>query len=228
MRAAGLLCLSLLAPCAPQTRLGAQSTPKLSQRQSDQHAESALAELQAEGGRGPYFFYTQQYRSSGKLVSLHGSFYDSITSVHRNGCGLSIETTAFDHFSGREGKRQIHDTWTRYKYEARFELSPEIADALRVISARPIQLQSGTYAVCGANRGCTIDWLEIHSPRAELRLRTTTNDVADYDGTVQVFEGMTTKFLLPLSSAAAGESIAAKLQTLARACRNQSTTAASP
>lgn len=221
MRTAALLCLSMVAPCAAHVLLRAQSTPNLSERSGNPPAESALADLQAEEGRGPYFFYTQQYRSSGKLVSLQGSFYGAITSVHQNGCDFSFEIAASDHFSGRRGRKAIPDTWTRYKYTAEFRLSPEIAKSLRIISARPIQLQPGTYVECGANRGCTIPWLEIHSPRAEIKLRSTTDDVAGYDGAVNDFNGTTTQFLLPVSSTAAGENIVASLQALAQTCRAQ-------
>lgn len=195
-----------------------QSNPKLTPPESGHHAESAIEALQAEEARGPSLFYRQEYYSGGKLVSLQGSFYTAITSVHASGCQLSIHSSASDHFSGKRGRKQVPDTWTRYHYAVTFQLSPEIANALRIMAGRPVQLQSGTYADCGENHTCTIQWLEIRSARPELKLRATTDDVAKYDGTITTFDSVTTKFLLPLSSAAAGERITADLQRFAQIC----------
>lgn len=225
--ALALFSLSILA-LSGLSSVHAQTAPGLIPRDNPSQNHSVFADLEKEEPQGPYIFYTQEYLSGGKFVSLHGSIYTGIAAVHHKGCDLSFETVATDHFSGRKGKKPVHDTWTRYRYSAHLQLSPEIAESLRVVAARPIQLQTGTYATCGPNHGCAIHWIEIRSPKADIKLHVTTDDVADFDGPVTAFDGMTNRFLLPTSSPAAGERIAADLRDFARTCQTPRTAPSAP
>ncbi len=196
----------------------AQSTPSLSIRNSNPTEETAIATLESEKTRGPWVFYAQQYWSNGKFISLHGSVYAGITAVHQSGCALHIDTIAVDHFSGLIGRKRLAETWNRYESAVEFRLTPEIGDGLRVIAARPEQLEEGTYATCEGPHGCRMEWLEIRAAQPALKVRRLTNDIANYDGMVKDRDGLAASFRIPLSSARAGEDLIAKLRNLAPTC----------
>lgn len=196
----------------------AQTAPKLSIRPDNPPDQSILALLKSEEAHGPSFFYTQYYRSNGRKVLLNGSIYAAITGAEVNGCSIHLNTILVDHFVGANGRRQIPGTWNRYKSQLDFVLTPEIAAALHVVAAPPEQLQAATYPRCTDQPGCAIQWLQISAPPAELRLRRITNDVADYDGYIQDHDGPVASFLVPLSSARAGEDLIARLRRAAATC----------
>lgn len=215
MQIAALLLFVALAAAAQ-----AQNAPALSVRPAVPPDNSILTLLHAEEARGPSIFYTQHYRSGGREVLLRGSIYAAIADARLNGCTVHLDTLLVDHFSGKRGRRPLPETSNRYKSALDFPLSPEIADALRIVEARPAQLELGTYPTCTEQPGCRMQWLEIRAPHAELKLRRITNDVADYDGYIQDRDGAVATFRIPLSSARAGEDLIARLRQFATTCPN--------
>jgi len=214
---ASLLILAAWAATAP-----AQTAPQLSVRPPTRSDDSILTVLKSEEANGPSFFYVQHYRSGGREVLLQGSIYAAITNAQVNGCAIHLNTILVDHFAGKNGRRTIPDTWNRYKSSLDFVLTPQIADSLRVIQARPSQLDAATYPRCSEQPRCALDWLQITAPRAELKLRSITNDVADYDGYIQNQNGPVATFLVPLTAARAGEDLIARLRYLSTTCPAQS------
>ena len=217
-RITALLILGTLAAIAR-----AQRAPELSSRPAAAHDDSVLALLKAEETQGPSFFYTQYYRSNGRVVLLNGSIYAAVTNAEVKGCAIHLNTILVDHFVGRNGRRKVPGTWNRYKSSLDFVLTPEIAAALRVIEARPSQLEAASYPRCTEQPGCRIEWLQISAPHAELKLRRITNDVADYDGYIQDKNGTVASFRVPLSSARTGEDLVARLRKAAATCGTNST-----
>lgn len=208
-----LLILAALAATAH-----AQTAPQLSTRPTTKTDDSVLTLLKSEEANGPSFFYTQRYRSSGREVVLHGTIYAAITGAEVDGCAIHLNTTLVDHFVGVKGRRQVPGAWNRYKSSLDFVLTPRIAGALRVVAARPQQLGVATYPQCADQPGCQMEWLQISAPRAELKLRSITNDVDDYDGYIENQNGPVASFLVPLSSARAGEDLIARLRQLSTTC----------
>ncbi|MFP5236173.1 MAG: hypothetical protein ACLGSD_09735 [Acidobacteriota bacterium] len=196
----------------------AQTTSTLTTRPPTTTDDSPLSLLQSEEANGPSFYYTQHYRSNGREVLLNGTIYTAITGAQVKGCAIHLNTMLVDHFVGHNGRRKVPGTWNRYKTSLDFVLTPEIAAALRVIQGRPSQLDAATYPRCSERPRCTIEWLQITAPRADLKLRRITNDVADYDGYIQDKNGTVASFLVPLSSARTGEDLIARLRKTAATC----------
>jgi hypothetical protein len=212
---AGVLLLGAMA-----CRGYAQSAPSLAVRNNNTSEETALAALQSEKTRGPWMSYAQRYRSGGKIVSLQGTYYAGITAVRQSGCSLHIETIAVDRFSGSKGRKRIPETWNRYESAVDFRLTGDIGAGLRVIAARPAQLEEGTYAMCDGAPSCRMEWLEIRAAQPAIKVRRLTNDVAGYDGMIKDREGLVTSYRIPLSSSRTGEDLIAKLRDLAQTCRD--------
>lgn len=173
----------------------------------------------AEEKRGIALFYTQKYRSQGKPVLFTGTLYSGITDFKVKKCDLIISTTIVDRYSGQIGNSQVKDTQSVYNNSAEFELTPEIADSLRVSEGRPKQLPIGTNPTCAEKQGCTIYWLEFRAKRLVMKFKSMTNDVTDYDGFVTNFDGMVDEFWIPISSPDAGKDLISHLQSYALTCR---------
>lgn len=199
-----LLCAQL--PAAPETPLMlAQS--------------GLLSSFAAEAKRGDSFFYTQSYYAlHGQHVFFKGSIYAGIADVNVSGCRLRIETTIADRYFGSIGRKRVAPTQNIYRIAADFLLTPEIAQSLKVIEARPGQLDTGTHPVCADHRWCALHWIEVRSERPEIQVTELTNDIQGYDGFVQNFDDPVDRFLVPVSSPAAGSELIAKMQALADTC----------
>jgi hypothetical protein len=87
-----------------------------------------------------------------------------------------------------------------------------------MIKARPGQLDEGTHPVCSDHQPCVLNWIEISSERPEMQVAEFTNDFEGYDGFVKNFDAPVDRFLVPVSSPAAGNELIAKMQALAGAC----------
>jgi hypothetical protein len=180
--------------------------------------EELIRTADAERDKGVALFYTQHYRSGGKLVVLKGSLYAAITGFGVNKCNLTIGTTVVDHYSGQIGNGKIGDTWGTYNHSVQLLLTQEIADSLILVEATPLELESGTSAMCDDNRACRIQWLQLRAKSPTIHLITTTNDVAGYDGFVKNFDAQVDQFRMPVSSRDAGKELISNLQRVAATC----------
>ena len=178
-----------------------------------------LRSFASEEKKGDSFFYTQSYYAlHGQHVFFKGSIYASVANVKVAGCTLTIDTTIADYYTGTIGKKRIAPTQNVYRISVDFLLTPEISRSLRVIKARPGQLDEGTHPVCVDHQPCVLNWIELSSDRPELRVAETTNDYEGYDGFVKSFDATVDRFLVPVSSPAAGNDLISLLQAFAGAC----------
>ena len=186
-------------------------------------AESAendlLLSFTAEEKRGDAFSYTQSYYAlHGQHVFFEGSIYAAIADVKVSGCRIKIDTTIADTYSGTIGRKPVDPTRNVYRTSVDFILTPAIAKSLKVIKARPGQLDEGTHPVCSDHQPCVLNWIELSSERPQLQVAEFTNDVEGYDGFVKNFDAPQDRFLVPVSSPAAGNELISKMQALAGAC----------
>lgn len=174
--------------------------------------------VNAEEKQGNVLVYTQNYRSGGRLVVIAGTLYAAITTFTANQCELKIGTTVVDRYKGRIDSDAIKDTQSVYNYAGVIGLTPEIADSLRLVEARPSALEAGSHPVCTQGQACDLHWLEFRSKGKAIQLTSTTNDLAGYDGFVTEFSGMADQFWIPVSSEQAGKNLVALLKGLAATC----------
>jgi hypothetical protein len=178
-----------------------------------------LRSFAAEEKRGDAFFYTQSYYAlHGQHVIFKGSIFASIADVKVSGCRMKIDTTIADRYSGTIGRRRVDPTQSLYRISAHFMLTPEIAQFLKVVKARPGQLDEGTHPVCSDHQPCVLNWIELRSERPEMQVTEFTNDIQGYDGFVKEFDAPVDRFLVPVSSPAAGNELISRMQALAGAC----------
>ena len=149
---------------------------------------------------------------------LFRSTYATIADVKVNGCKIRIDTTIADYYSGTIGRKQVDPTQNVYRISVDFILTPEIAKSLKVIKARPGQLDEGTHPVCSDHQPCVLNWIELRSERPEMKVAEFTNNIEGYDGFVQNFDAPADRFLVPVSSLAAGNELISRMQALAGAC----------
>jgi hypothetical protein len=181
--------------------------------------DDLLRSFAAEEKRGDTFFYTQSYYAlHGRQVFFKGSIYASIADVKVNGCRMRIDTTIADGYSGTIGTKRVGPTQNVYRISVDFTLTPEIAKSLRVIKARPGQLDEGTHPVCSDHQPCVMNWIELSSERPEMQVAEFSNDFEGYDGFVKNFDAPQDRFLVPVSSPAAGNELISRMQALAGAC----------
>jgi hypothetical protein len=181
--------------------------------------DDLLRSFAAEEKRGDTVFYTQSYYAlHGRHVFFKGSMYASIADVKVNGCELRIDTTIADRYSGAIGRKQVAPTQSLYRISADFLLTPEIANSLKVIKARPGQLDEGTHPSCSDHQPCVLNWIELRSERPEIQLTEFTNDFEGYDGFVKNFDALVDRSLVPVSSPAVGNELISRMQALAGAC----------
>jgi hypothetical protein len=193
-------------PAAPETTLASAQ-------------DDLLRSFAAEEKRGDAFFYTQSYSAlHGRHVFFKGSVYASIADVKVHGCRMRIDTTIADRYSGTIGRKQVGPTQNLYRISAEFLFTPEIAQSLKEVKARPGQLDEGTHPVCSDHQPCVLNWIEISSENPEIQVTEFTNDIEGYDGFVKNFDGPVDRFLVPVSSPGAGNELISRMQALAGAC----------
>jgi hypothetical protein len=204
---------------------GLSGFPLLAQIAAAPEASAAMVEsdmlrsFAAEEKRGDAISYTQSYYARhGRRVFFRGSIYAAIADVKMNGCRMRIDTTIADRYSGTIASKQVAPTQNVYRISVDFALTPEIAKSLKVINARPGQLDEGTRPVCADHRRCVLNWIEFSTERPEMQVTEFTNDFEGYDGFVKNFDAPVDRFLVPVSSSAAGNELIAKMQALAGAC----------
>lgn len=181
--------------------------------------DDLLRSFAAEEKRGDTFFYTQSYYAlHGRHVIFKGSMYAAIADVKVSGCKMRIDTTIADRYSGTIGKRRVDPTQSLYRISADFMLTPEVAKSLKVIKARPGQLDEGTHPACSDHLPCVLNWIEISSERPEIQVTEFTNDIQGYDGFVKDFDAPVDRFLVPVSSPTAGSELISRMQALAGVC----------
>jgi hypothetical protein len=194
-------------------------TPAAPEASAAMAQDDLLRSFAAEEKRGDAFFYTQSYYAlHGRHVFFKGSIYASIADVKVNGCRMRIDTTIADYYSGTIGRKQVDPTQNVYRISVDFMLTPQIAASLKVIKARPGQLDEGTHPVCSDHQPCVLNWIELSSEHPEMQVAEFTNDLEGYDGFVKNFDASVDRFLVPVSSPAAGNELISKMQALAGAC----------
>jgi len=185
---------------------------------ADVSGSSLLSAANLEEKKGTEVFYTQNYRSGRRLVLFKGTLYAGITAFTAKKCELTVGTTIVDRYSGQINRSNVNDTQSIYNYSIVFGLTPDLADSLQIIEARPSQLENGTHAVCAEKRACTMSWLEIRAKRQVIKLTSITNDIEHYDGFVKDFDGMVNRFWIPVSSQDAGNDLISRLKSFAATC----------
>jgi hypothetical protein len=178
-----------------------------------------LSSFQVESQRGSYIFYTQTYSLHGRRVEFHGSIFGVIQEVQADGCKLKIKSEIFDHYSGNIGNKLVGQTQNTYTTSIDFKLTPKIAEALKIVDARPVrQLASGTETVCSGTQKCSLTWIKLKADNPEIQMTDITNDVADYEGEIKDFDGAVDQAYLPVSSTEAGNELVAKMRAFAQSC----------
>jgi hypothetical protein len=194
-------------------------TPAAPEGSAPMAQDDLLRSFAAEEKRGDAFFYSQSYYAlHGRHVFFKGSIYASTADVKVSGCRMRIDTTITDYYSGTIGRKQVEPTQNVYRISVDFMLTPQIAKSLKVIKARPGQLDEGTHPLCSDHQPCVLNWIEISSERPEMRVAEFTNDIEGYDGFVQNFDAPVDRFLVPVSSLASGNELILKMQALAGTC----------
>lgn len=177
--------------------------------------------FQTEKRRGASIFYTQTYGPHGRRVEFQGSIFGEIQDVKVDGCELKIKSELVDRYSGSIGRQLVGQTQNEYITSIDFRLTSKMAADLKIIEARPVrQLTVGTNPVCSGDRQCNLTWLKLKADAPVIQMTEITNDVADYDGAVKDFDGSVGQFLLPVSSADAGDELIAKMRDFAQSCAN--------
>jgi hypothetical protein len=181
--------------------------------------DDLLRSFAAEEKKGDIFFYTQSYYAlHGQHVFFKGSMYAAIVDVKVSDCRMKIDTTIADRYFGSIGRKQVNPTQSLYRISAEFLLTPQIAQSLKLVKARPGQLDEGTHPMCSDHQPCVLNWIEIRSESPEIQMTEFTNDFQGYDGFVKDFDAPVDRFLLPVSSPAAGSELISKIQALAGVC----------
>ena len=187
--------------------------PAQPQSISEPGSKSADAALLAiatvEAKRGEYVFYAQSFiDTENKRASYRGSVYGAIQDLKLNGCELKIETTVVDNFSGTVGNTPTGKLQDSYHYVATLLLTREIADALALVQAPPVQLGPKTNSVCDNNSSCAFSWLQIRANRKTIKQTAVVNGSLNFDGQVGQFH-------IPLSSPAVGNQLIEQIRLIA-------------
>jgi hypothetical protein len=211
-----LLLVYVIVVVMPNPRAAAQSAADFAPLTA---RKDLIRSFQFESKRGTSIVYTQAYGLHGSRVEFHGSIFGAIQDVEADGCELKIKSELVDLYSGNIGRKLVGQTQNEYITLLDFTLTPKIAADLKIVDARPVrQLTEGTNAVCSEGSQCSLTWLRLASDGPVIHLTEITSDVADYDGHIKDFDGPVDQFLLPVSSAEAGNELIAKMRTFAQSC----------
>ena len=186
-----------------------QSTAFSSEEESDAVTAKFLASAEVESQRGVYAFYTQTFvDDQNERVAYDGSLFGVMRSAKIAKCTLQLEIEMADLFAGTVGKRQTGQRQDHTFTSATISLSPEIANALTVMEARPKELSQSRHTTCSGDRGCTFSWLRFDSTRAVMREKVVVNGSTRFDGVVD-------RVLVPVSSAEAAKELMSGLREIA-------------
>jgi hypothetical protein len=170
--------------------------------------EDFLNVIEEERKTGATLFYRQSYiDSTNKLASYRGSVYGAIQSAKLDGCSLTMDILIVDLFSGTAGKKSVENMQDTETYRIDFILTREIAGAMTLVEARPLQLKRNTNSMCTENSSCTFTWLQVQAKAKVIKETRTTNNFVDFDGYVN-------RFLIPLSSPDAGKQFINQVKAL--------------
>ena len=180
--------------------------------EGDVSAERNLvASVESEEKKGVSVFYTQAFVDRENQRTFYsGSIYGVINAIKVNECQMEIDFIVADSFSGVVGKTPTGHLQDNSSYSITFRLTSEIAENLRLIEARPIQLRPSTHAVCSETSSCSFPWLRIKTKNLEIKETRVTNDAVHFQGTVD-------HILIPLSSADSGNQLIGLFQSFAKA-----------
>jgi hypothetical protein len=171
---------------------------------------SLVASIESEEKRGVSVLYTQGFVDAANQKTFYsGSIYGAINAIKVNECQMQLDFIVADSFSGVVGKRPTGHLQDSSSYSITFSLTIEIADNLRLIEARPIQLRLSTHAVCSDGSSCAFTWLQIKTKNLEIKETRITNDAVDFQGTVN-------HILIPLSSADSGNQLIGLFRSFAK------------
>ncbi len=213
------LLVCMIVVVMPYPRAAAQSVADTLPLTAATARNDLIRSFQAENKRGTSIFYTQTYGPRGRRVVYRGSIFGMIRDVQADGCKLKIESELVDRYSGSIGRKLISQTQNKYIMSVEFRLTPMMAANLKIVAARPVrQLAEGTNAVCSGDRQCSLTWLKLVADAPVIQETEITNDLPDYDGDVEDFDGSVDQFLLPVSSADAGDGLIAKMRVFAHSC----------
>jgi hypothetical protein len=186
--------------------------PLLAQMQSPEGDGAAatdrsvlMSAVNAEEKRGIVLFYSQSYPAGHKPVFFKGTLYAAITAFSANKGKLTIGSRIVDRYSGQVDRGRVDETQSSCDDSVEFTLTKEIAGSLRLIEARPSQLESGTNLVCAERKMCAIQWLQFQARSKVMKRTRVTNDIAAYAGYVKGFDGMVDEVWVPVSSESAGQ-----------------------
>jgi hypothetical protein len=184
--------------------------PQSVSESSNKSPDAALLAIAvAEAKQGVYVFYTQSFiDTEDKRASYRGSIYGSMQDLKLNGCELKIETTIVDNFSGTVGNTPTGQLQDSYHYVATFLLTREIADALALVQAPPVQLGPKTHSVCDHNSSCAFPWLRIRANRKTIKQTAVVNGSLNFDGQVDQLH-------IPMSSPAVGNQMIEQIRSIA-------------
>jgi len=170
-----------------------------------------VAAIESEERNGVSVFYTQAFEDTeNRRASYSGSIYGAINAIKVNECQMQIDFIVADSFSGAVGNRPTGHLQDSSSYSVTFSLTSEIADELRLMEARPIQLRLSTHSVCSERPSCSFTWLRIKTKSLEIKETRITNDAVDFQGTVD-------HILIPLSSADSGNQMIGLFRSFAKA-----------
>jgi hypothetical protein len=189
------------------------------QMQSSKENGALMSAMNTEEKRGTVLFYSQNYSAGHRPVFFKGTLYAAITGFATNKCKLTIGSRIVDRYSGQVDRDRVDETQSSYDDSVEFALTPELAGSLRLIEARPSQLESGTNPVCGERKICAIEWLKFQAKSKVMRRTRVTNDIAGYAGFVKDFDGMVDEVWVPVSSESAGQELISMLKNFAATCR---------
>lgn len=200
---------SLLAVSACASRSFCQANEPVEKTSGASASNGLLDAVEAEEKLGTYVFYSQSFiDKENEKATYRGSIYGAIKAFYVSACELRLDIALQDYFSGTVGKNETARLLDSTLYSVRFTLTREIANALTLSEARPIQLSENTNPTCSEKPSCNFTWLVVHAKRPVIRESRMTNGLVD-------FSGWTDHFQAPLSSAETGKQLIRKIQALA-------------
>jgi hypothetical protein len=209
-QSANLIVVGLLVTLFARPNALSQVNSSFAEEDGVSAERNLVTSIESEEKKGVSVFYTQAFvDTDNQRTSYSGSIYGAINAIKIDGCRMHVDFIVADSFFGVVGKRPTGHLQDTSSYSLTFSLISEIADDLRLIEGRPIQLRVSTHAVCSERSSCSITWLRIKTKNLEINETRITNDAVDFQGTVD-------HILIPLSSADSGDQLIALFRSLAR------------
>ncbi len=170
---------------------------------------SFLQAAEAESKKGSYLFYAQSFvDKQNERVTYGGSVYGVLRNVKLDGCAMSAEIQIVDLFSGTVGGNPIGQKQDVDEYTVTVPLTRDLAEALKVVQARPEQLSRSRHTVCREEASCLFTWLRMDVKGKVIHETQAVNHVIHFDG-------YTDHLVVPVSSVDAGNELIKDLRSVA-------------